>query len=290
MSDLGLGALSRDRLIARIEALEAELAAAKTVNREVLSRENDDLRKVNGEAKVRIEALEAALRGAREFIADWGNDEDDSEVGMARIGLLNLIDELMRKKALGIPDDPAKHNPDGSDDEHLLDLIEDKTHIEALEARNAELETTIDRADEHTKMLMNNIDIIEADRKKYQNAMVCWTEKECAMLVERESAKIRIETLEAALREIADTREAAMRQRSDAEIEAALTAYHGADGWDHNDRADMRAALAAADALVNNTSRIEAALRIWYPGMNDETMKLLKRNGTYELMGKVLAI
>ena len=81
-----------------------------------------------------------------------------------------------------------------------------------------------------------------------------------------------------------------MRQRSDAEIEAALTAYHGADGWDHNDRADMRAALAAADALVNNTSRIEAALRIWYPGMNDETMKLLKRNGTYELMGKVLAI
>ena len=81
-----------------------------------------------------------------------------------------------------------------------------------------------------------------------------------------------------------------MRQRSDAEIEAALTAYHGADGWDHNDREDMRAALAAADAVVSSTSRIEAALRIWYPGANDETMKLLKRNGTYELMGKVLAV
>ena len=81
-----------------------------------------------------------------------------------------------------------------------------------------------------------------------------------------------------------------MRERTQAEIEAALTAYHGADGWDHNDRADMSYALAAADALVSSTSRIEAALRIWYPGMNDETMKLLKRNGTYELMGKVLAI
>ena len=50
-----------DRQAARIDALEAELAAAKTVNREVLSRENDDLRKVNGEAKVRIEALETLL-------------------------------------------------------------------------------------------------------------------------------------------------------------------------------------------------------------------------------------
>ena len=45
---------------ARIEALEAELAAAKTVNREVLSRENDDLRKINGEVRARIEALEEA--------------------------------------------------------------------------------------------------------------------------------------------------------------------------------------------------------------------------------------
>ena len=81
-----------------------------------------------------------------------------------------------------------------------------------------------------------------------------------------------------------------MRKRTQAEIEAALTAYHGADGWDHNDREDMRAALAAADALVNNTSRIEAALRIWYPGVNDETLELLKCNGTYELMGKVLVI
>ena len=36
-----------------------------------------------------------------------------------------------------------------------------------------------------------------------------------------------------------------MRERTQAEIEAALTAYHGADGWDHNDREDMRAALAA---------------------------------------------
>ena len=41
-----------------------------------------------------------------------------------------------------------------------------------------------------------------------------------------------------------------MRERTQAEIEAALTAYHGADGWDHNDRADMRAALAAADAVA----------------------------------------
>ena len=41
-----------------------------------------------------------------------------------------------------------------------------------------------------------------------------------------------------------------MRERTQAEIEAALTAYHGADGWDHNDRADMRAALVAADAVA----------------------------------------
>ena len=81
-----------------------------------------------------------------------------------------------------------------------------------------------------------------------------------------------------------------MRERTQAEIEAALTAYHGADGWDHNDREDMRAALASADALVSSTSRIEAALRIWYPGVNDETLELLKNNGTYELMRKVLAI
>ena len=81
-----------------------------------------------------------------------------------------------------------------------------------------------------------------------------------------------------------------MRERTQAEIEAALTAYHGADGWDHNDREDMRAALAAADALVSSTSRIEAALRIWYPGVNDETLELLKCTGTYELMGKVLVI
>ena len=81
-----------------------------------------------------------------------------------------------------------------------------------------------------------------------------------------------------------------MRERTDAEIEAALTAYHGADGWDHNDREDMRAALAAADAIVSSISRIEAALRIWYPGVNDETLELLKCNGTYELMGKVLAV
>ena len=53
-------------------------------------------------------------------------------------------------------------------------------------------------------------------------------------------------------------REAGMRERTQAEIEAALTAYHGADGWDHNDRADMRAALAAADAVAPNTARIEA--------------------------------
>ena len=53
---------------ARIEALEAELAAAKTVNREVLYRENDELRALNdkmrddvGALKARIEALEAAL-------------------------------------------------------------------------------------------------------------------------------------------------------------------------------------------------------------------------------------
>ena len=80
-----------------------------------------------------------------------------------------------------------------------------------------------------------------------------------------------------------------MRERTQAEIEAALTAYHGADGWDHNDREDMRAALVAADAVVS-ISRIEAALRIWHPGVNNETMKLLKRNGTYKLMGKVLAV
>jgi len=50
---------------ARIEALEAELAAAKTVNREVLSRENDKLRAINDKLrddvvalKARIEALE----------------------------------------------------------------------------------------------------------------------------------------------------------------------------------------------------------------------------------------
>ena len=54
---------------ARIEALEAELAAAKTVNREVLSRENDDLRKVNDEALARIEALEAAGKRLADALA-----------------------------------------------------------------------------------------------------------------------------------------------------------------------------------------------------------------------------
>ena len=138
-----------------------------------------------------------------------------------------------------------------------------------------------------------------------------------------------------------------MRERTQAEIEAALTAYHGADGWDENDRADMSYALAAADEVappapvvqkdnpipyseivrelkqlhlslmssadahyrgdafaraaiciealeaqkeVVSQSRIEAALRIWYPGVNDETLELLKRDGVYELMGKVLAV
>ena len=41
-----------------------------------------------------------------------------------------------------------------------------------------------------------------------------------------------------------------MRERTQAEIEAALTAYHGADGWDENDRADMSYALAAADEVA----------------------------------------
>ena len=59
----------RDAMKARIEALKAELAAAKTINREVLYRENDDLRKVNGEAKVRIEALEAAGKRLAEALA-----------------------------------------------------------------------------------------------------------------------------------------------------------------------------------------------------------------------------
>ena len=52
----------------RIAALEAELAAAKTVNREVLSRENDELRAINDKLrddvvalKARIAALEAVL-------------------------------------------------------------------------------------------------------------------------------------------------------------------------------------------------------------------------------------
>ena len=49
-----------------------------------------------------------------------------------------------------------------------------------------------------------------------------------------------------------------MSERTQAEIEAALTAYHGADGWDHNDRADMRAALVAADAVAPPDARIEA--------------------------------
>ena len=157
-----IGDCERERLIARITTLEIERNnelegnARFRVEHEhrvrllyariaALEGDADMVDEREMRSNLRIEALEAALRGAREFIADWGNDEDDSEVGMARIGLLNLIDELMRKKALGIPDDPAKHNPDGSDDEHLLDLIEDKTHIEALEARNAELETTIEK-------------------------------------------------------------------------------------------------------------------------------------------------
>ena len=100
MSDLGLGALSRDRLIARIEALKAELVAAKTVNREVLSRENDELRAINDELRehvkrlmgpperyweqrwrdehARIEALEAALRpfavAHQPMLDNWNSD------------------------------------------------------------------------------------------------------------------------------------------------------------------------------------------------------------------------
>ena len=73
--------------------------------------EHDDDESRCWRCQARIEALEAVLRGARKFIADWGNDEDDSEVGMARIGLLNLIDELMRKKALGIPKG-GRHAPE----------------------------------------------------------------------------------------------------------------------------------------------------------------------------------
>ena len=138
-----------------------------------------------------------------------------------------------------------------------------------------------------------------------------------------------------------------MRERTQAEIDAALTAYHGADGWDRNDVADMSYALAAADEVappdpvvqreqpipanemvkelkqlhlslmssedahyrgdafaraaiciealevqkeVVSQSRIEEALKIWYPGLSAETMEQLKYNGMYELMGKVLAV
>ena len=42
---------------ARIEALEAELAAAKTVNREVLSRENDELRALNDKLRDDVKRL-----------------------------------------------------------------------------------------------------------------------------------------------------------------------------------------------------------------------------------------
>ena len=55
-----------------------------------------------------------------------------------------------------------------------------------------------------------------------------------------------------------------MRERTNAEIDAALTAYHGADGWDENDRADMRDAFAAADAvapIAGHIEALEAALR-----------------------------
>ena len=64
----------------RIEALEAELAAAKTVNREVLSRENDELRAINDKLrddvvalKARIEALEAAGKRLAEAVeaSNW---------------------------------------------------------------------------------------------------------------------------------------------------------------------------------------------------------------------------
>ena len=55
-------------------------------------------------------------------------------------------------------------------------------------------------------------------------------------------------------------REAGMRERTQAEIEAALTAYHGADGWDHNDRADMSYALAAADAVAPRSTETELEL------------------------------
>ena len=41
---------------------------------------------------------------------------------------------------------------------------------------------------------------------------------------------------------------------------------------------------------VVSQSRIEEALKIWYPGLSAETMEQLKYNGMYELMGKVLAV
>ena len=129
MSDLGLGALSRDRLIARIEALEAalaaevnaparvrleariealeaELAAAKTVNREVLSRENDELRAINDKLREhvkrlmgpperyweqrwrddqrRIEALEVAGKRLAEAVDCWdGHDTRELHIALA---------------------------------------------------------------------------------------------------------------------------------------------------------------------------------------------------------------
>ncbi len=77
-----------------------------------------------------------------------------------------------------------------------------------------------------------------------------------------------------------------MRERTQAEIEAVLTAYHGADGWDEHDRADMSYALAAADEVAPPDARIEALEAVlrdardripdWSTGSNAELLGRIK--------------
>ena len=86
MSDLGLGALSRDRLIARIEALEAEVAQV-TADRDRIAEiyESEDKRvDVEMKAKAaRIEALEAALRRFAEIAESCIHEKSTKHIGLA---------------------------------------------------------------------------------------------------------------------------------------------------------------------------------------------------------------
>ena len=55
-----------------------------------------------------------------------------------------------------------------------------------------ELNNTIDRADEHTAMLLDRIEQLEADNKALDSALVKSVETDLALRIEIESLKIKL--------------------------------------------------------------------------------------------------